>query len=156
MTAELTLKEVLDKAIEKEVQSQLLYADLSRQSREPFTRDALQELVRDEMGHQQFLEKYRRGELSTGALGTEAAVNYRIAERLDLPVVSPDMKLRDVFMLAAIREMASHEFYLGLAEIHPAGELKRLLEMLAKEELDHKQKVETLYTEVAFPQTDGG
>ena len=52
--------------------------------------------------------------------------------------------------------MASHEFYLSLAEIHPAGEIKRLLEELVAQELGHKQRVEFLYTEVAFPQTDGG
>jgi rubrerythrin len=156
MATELTLKKVLDKAIEKEVQSQLLYTDLSQQAVTPATRDALQELVRQEMGHQLILEKYQRGELTSGALGADEAVDYRIAERLDLPDVSPDMKLKDVFMLAAIREMAAHEFYLALSEIHPDGELKRLLDKLAKEELEHKQKVETLYTEVAFPQTDGG
>jgi rubrerythrin len=31
-----------------------------------------------------------------------------------------------------------------------------LLEDLAAQELEHKQKVEFLFTEVAFPQTDGG
>jgi len=46
--------------------------------------------------------------------------------------------------------------YLGLAQIHPAGEVKKLLEELAVQELEHKQKMEFLYSEVAFPQTDGG
>ena len=66
------------------------------------------------------------------------------------------MKLQDVFLLAANREMASHTFYLSLAQIHPAGDAKRLLEELAAQELEHKQRVEFLYTEVAFPQTNGG
>ena len=35
-------------------------------------------------------------------------------------------------------------------------ELKRLLERLASQELKHKQRVEFLYAEVAFPQTNGG
>ena len=66
------------------------------------------------------------------------------------------MKLKDAFLLAANREKASHELYLGLARIHPAGEVKRLLERLASQELKHKQRVEFLYAEVAFPQTNGG
>ncbi len=156
MTTKLTLTEVLDKAIEKEVQSQLLYTDLSRKASDQVAKDALQELVRQEMSHQKLLERYQRGELTRGALGREEAIDYRIAERLDLPDVSPEMKLRDIFMLAAIREMAAHEFYSGLAQIHPAGEVRTLIERLAAQELEHKQKVETLYTEVAFPQTDGG
>ncbi len=34
--------------------------------------------------------------------------------------------------------------------------VKSLLERLASQELEHKQRVEFLYTEVAFPQTNGG
>ena len=75
---------------------------------------------------------------------------------MEQPQLSLEMKLKDVFLLAANREKASHEFYLSLAQIHPDGEVKRLIEELATQELDHKQKVEFLYTEVAFPQTDGG
>jgi rubrerythrin len=70
--------------------------------------------------------------------------------------MTPDMNLKDVFLLAANREKASHEFYLSLARIHPAGKARRLLRRLASQELGHKHKVEFLYTEVAFPQTDGG
>jgi len=66
------------------------------------------------------------------------------------------MQLKDVFLLAANRELHSYELYLALAGLHPLGEAKRLLEMLASQELEHKQRVEFLYTEVAFPQTDGG
>ena len=79
-----------------------------------------------------------------------------IAEHLEQPEISPDMKLKDVFLLAANREKASHEFYLELAGVHPAGQVRRLLEQLASQELEHKRKVEFLYTEVAFPQTNGG
>ncbi|GAI40314.1 unnamed protein product, partial [marine sediment metagenome] len=46
--------------------------------------------------------------------------------------------------------------YLSLAQIHPTGKVKRLIEGLAAQELEHKQRVEFLYTEVAFPQTNGG
>jgi rubrerythrin len=102
------------------------------------------------------LEQYQRGELKAGTLSREQIIDYKIAEHLDQTAVSPDMHLKDVFLLAANRELHSHELYLVLAGLHPPGEAKRLLEELATQELDHKQKVEFLYTEVAFPQTDGG
>jgi rubrerythrin len=66
------------------------------------------------------------------------------------------MALKDVFLLAANREKASHDFYSKLAAVHPMGGVRRLLEQLADQELEHKRRVEFLYTEVAFPQTDGG
>ena len=102
------------------------------------------------------LVKYQRGELKKGVLKSEHTVDYKIAEHLNQPEISPDMKLKDTFLLAANREKASHQFYLSLAQIHPNGEVKRLLQELAAQELEHKQRVESLYTQVAFPQTDGG
>jgi len=156
MVTQLTLEEVLQKAIQKEIESQHLYSDLSQKITDEATRDAFQELSRQEHEHQELLEQYLRGELKGGTLSRGQVIDYKIAERLDQPAISPDMKLKDVFLLAANREKVSHEFYLSLGQIHPAGEVKRLFEELASQELEHKQKAEFLYTEVAFPQTDGG
>jgi len=156
LVTQLTLNEVLDKAIQKEVESQLLYSDLGQKMDDQAAKDAFQELGRQEQRHQNLLEKYSRGELKGGMLSRGQVVDYKIAEHLDQAEISPDMKLPDVFLLAANREKASHEFYISLATIHPAGEAKRLMEELAAQELKHKQRVEFLYTEVAFPQTDGG
>ena len=66
------------------------------------------------------------------------------------------MKLKDVFLLAANREKAAHTFYISFAALHPEGQVRKLLEDLAVQELEHKEKVEFLFTEVASPQTDGG
>jgi rubrerythrin len=156
MASRLTLKEVLEKAISKEIESQRLYVALSQKVDDEAAKDAFQELAQQERGHQNLLERYQRGELKEGALSSGQTIDYRIIERLDQPQVSADMKLKDTFLFAAAREKASHEFYLGLAQVHPPGEVKRLLGELAAQELEHKQRVESLYTQVAFPQTDGG
>lgn len=156
MVTQLTLKEVLEKAIQKEVEARLLYVDLSQKVNNKAAEESFQELAQQEQGHQNLLEQYRRGELKDGALSRGQVVDYKIAEHLDQPEISPEMELKEVFLLAANREKASHEFYLSLARVHPAGKVKRLLEELAAQELKHKRRVEFLYTEVAFPQTDGG
>ena len=119
-------------------------------------KDAFRQLSQQEQGHQKILEQYQRGEFKAGTLSREHVIDYKIAEHLDQPEVSPDMQLKDVFLLAANRELHSYELYLALAGLHPPGEVKRLLKKLAFQELEHKQRVEFLYTEVAFPQTDGG
>jgi len=156
MAAQLTLENILTKAIEKEIESQHLYRDLSQKMADEAAKDAFQQLSREEQEHENLLRKYLRGELRGGALNKEQVLDYKIAEHLEQPELSPGMKLKDVFLLAANREKASHEFYLSLAGVHPAGEVKGLIEQLAAQELEHKQRVEFLYTEVAFPQTDGG
>jgi len=157
MATQFTLNDILEKAIQKEIGSRLLYDDLSQRMKDQAAKDAFQELARQEQGHQNLLEQYRRGELKAGTLISKGqAVDYKIAEHLDQPEISPDMPLKDVFLLAANREMHSHELYLALAGLHSPGEVKRMFEDLASQELEHKQRVEFLYTEVAFPQTDGG
>ena len=123
---------------------------------EPAAKDAFNELARQEREHQERLERYRRGEFKSGTLSGTKLVDYKIAEKLDHVEMSANMSLKDIFLLAANREKASHEFYVALAKIHPAGEVRDLLQELAAQELKHKQTVELLYTEVAFPQTDGG
>lgn len=118
------------------------------------TKDAFEKLSQEEKRHQTLLEQYLRGEIKEGVLSRGQVIDYKIAEHLDQPGMTSDMNLRDVFLLAANREKTSHKFYLSLARIHPAGKARRLLTRLASQELKHK--VEFLYTEVAFPQTDGG
>lgn len=155
MPDRLTLGKILDAAIQKEIESQRLYMQLSAMVGKPPASDALEALCREEKVHQDRLERYRAGKLK-GALSKDQIVDYHIAELAEGPDVSPNMQLKDAFLLAANREKASHELYVTLAAIHPDGEVKSLLLQLAGQELEHKQKVESLYTQVAYPQTDGG
>ncbi len=156
MARKLTVESVLKKAIEKEIEAQHLYQGLSQKVSETAAKDAFIQLSEEEKGHEELLRKYQHGELGTGKLRKTSLLDYRIAEYLDQPEITPDMALKDIFLLAANREKASHDFYVNLAAVHPEGEVKNLLERLATQELKHKRKVEFLYTEVAFPQTDGG
>ena len=156
MVTKLTVQAILEKAIEKEIESQQLYQGLSRKMSNTAARDAFLKLSREEEGHEELLRKYLRGELGEGGLKKEQVLDYKIAEHLEQPEVTPSMGLRQVFLVAANREKASYEFYLSLAGVHPAGRVRELLGQLASQELEHKRRVEFLYTEVAFPQTDGG
>ncbi len=49
---QLTLKEVLKKGIEKEVQSRLLYIELSQKVSDKTAKDDCKEITRQEQGHQ--------------------------------------------------------------------------------------------------------
>ena len=152
----LTVQDILRQGIAREVESQRLYQDLGTRVQSPAARYAFSLLVSQEEGHQHILERYLKGGLAEGSLDIKHVVDYHIAEHLQQPEVTPGMQLPDIFLVAARRERNSFDFYTSLADIHPEGEMKKLLNKLAAEELGHKQKVESLYAEVAFPQTDGG
>jgi rubrerythrin len=66
------------------------------------------------------------------------------------------MSSAEVFLTAAHRELRSHRFYTELAGQHAAGEAREILLKMANEELRHKEKMEYLYANTAFPQTSGG
>jgi rubrerythrin len=151
-----TLEWVLRKAIQKEVASWLLYNNLSRKLEQPAAREACRNLALKEKEHERRLGQYLDGEIESGALDGCQVLDYKIAEHLEQPSVYPDMKPADVFLLAARREKAAHDLYQALAQLHPPGKARDLLEELACEEMEHKNQVELLYNEVAFPQTDGG
>lgn len=156
MATRLTVQSLLEKAIEKEIEAQHLYRDLSQKVTASAAKDASSQLSREEKGHEEILRKYLFGDIGKGGLKRDSVLDYKIADYLDQPEITPDMELKDIFLLAAKREKASHDFYASLAAAHPEGGVRRLLEQLSDQELEHKRKVEFLYTEVAFPQTDGG
>ena len=156
MPKQLNLKDILALAVLKEIEAQELYADLCRKSNSRVVQEAFQALIQQEKQHQTLLEKYRAGEMKQGALRMEHPCDYHIAEHFAEPKPAAGMELKDAFLFDADREKASHEFYLKLARLHVAGEVRILLEKLASQELEHKAVVESLFTEVAFPQTDGG
>ena len=66
------------------------------------------------------------------------------------------MESKDIYLIAAHRELNSYNFYKELAAIQPDGDVKEMLLKMANEELKHKEKVEYLYANTAFPQTEGG
>ena len=156
MEKQLTLKEVLEGAIQKEIMSRFLYIGLRQRVKKQASRDAFQALAEQEEVHQRILEDYLHGRFKEGLLSPSVVVDYKVADYLDQPDISPTMELKDVFLLAANKEKTAHDLYTTLAGIHPNGYVKRLLEDLASQELEHKNRIENLYTEVAFPQTDGG
>jgi rubrerythrin len=156
VAAEITLREVLDSAIQKEILSRFLYVGLRQRVKNQASKDAFQALAEQEEMHQHILEDYLHGKLKEGALNAGLVVDYKIADCLDQPEISPTMEMKEVFLLAAKKEKAAHDLYINLSAIHPNGTVKHLLENLASQELEHKNLIETLYTEVAYPQTDGG
>lgn len=156
MADTMTIENVLEKAIKKEIEAQELYSNLQETIKNEAAQDILKQLTKVEKKHEELLRRYQRGELGEGVLEAGHVIDYKIAEYLKQPEISPDMKLDEVLLLASNREKASYEFYLVLAGAHPLGSVKTLLEDLASQELEHKQKVEYLYNEVAFPQTSGG
>ena len=70
--------------------------------------------------------------------------------------MAAQLSLRDVLGKAIQKEIESQRLYTDLSQKVKDNSARTVFQDLARQELEHKQRVESLYTEVAFPQTDGG
>jgi len=70
--------------------------------------------------------------------------------------MAAQLSLRDVLDKAVQKEIESQRLYTDLSQKVKDNSARTVFQDLAAQELEHKQRIESLYTEVAFPQTDGG
>ncbi len=151
-----SLESIIDKAIKREEEAYDFYTGLLSRVTDTIALDALKFLAAEEKKHKEFLVSYRGGGYQSNGLRMTDVVDYKIAQYVDSPDIQKDLESKDVYLVAAHRELNSYNFYKELAGIQPAGEVREMLLKMANEELKHKEKVEYLYSNTAFPQTQGG
>lgn len=150
------LGSLIDIAIEREDEAYGFYMGLYNKIEDKSVKDTLKFLADEEQKHKEFLVNYREGRYGPDSLRLTDVVDYKIAEYLEEPNIKKDMDSKDVYLVAAHRELQSYNFYKALADLHPDGEAKKMFLKMANEEMKHKEKVEYLYSNTAFPQTAGG
>lgn len=150
------VSDIFEMAIKREEEAYDFYMDIHAEIADPSVKETLEFIAGEEKKHKAFLVNYREGNFGAKGLRMSDAVNYKIAEYLEEPEVDADMKPEDVYLVASHREQRSHLFYTELANLHADGEPREMLLKMANEELKHKEKMEYLYANTAFPQTSGG
>ena len=150
------LSEIIDLAIQREEEAYDFYKDILSKLEDTSIKDTIQFIANEEIKHKAFLVKYRKGDYGPDALRMTDVVDYKISEYLEEPEITKETKREDVYLIASHRELKSHRFYTELANMHDANNIKEMLLKMANEELKHKEKMEYLYANTAFPQTAGG
>jgi rubrerythrin len=152
----LTLEALIALAIKNEEEAYESYMELYGLVEDKDAKDTLKFMAQEEKQHKAYLVKYRDGGFRGSALPMNAPVDYKIAEQEEKPEIRKDVRTREVYLIAANKELNAAQFYQDLAKMHPDGDVKDLLLGMAQQELRHKEKVEYLYTNTAFTQTAGG
>ena len=150
------LDSIVERAIRNEEEARQFYLDLAQIVTDKMAKDTLLYLASEEKKHKEYLLRYRQETVIGNPAIIDEELNNKLAEFLKPPAIKADMESKDVYLLAAKRELNSYNFYMGMASIHPGGEIKQILLKMANEEMKHKEKVEYLYTNTAFVQTEGG
>ena len=80
----------------------------------------------------------------------DTTADYKIAESLDTPNLSIDMKPADAITLAMKKEEDAMNLYTEFANLSTDEEQKKVFLNLARMEQGHKTKLEDLYVGMAF------
>lgn len=150
------VSDIIEIAIQREEDAYAFYMDILSKVADPGVKNTLEFIAGEEKKHKAFWVNYRAGNFGAQALRMSDVVDYKIAEYLKEPPVDEKTKPEDVYLAASHRELRSHQFYAALARLHAVGEPREMLLKMANEELKHKEKMEYLYANTAFPQTSGG
>lgn len=151
-----SLQSVIGTAIKNEEEARAFYLGLYDLVQDALARETLKFLAAEELAHKEFLQDYLKGEKKFASLSLDTPIDYHIAQYTEKPDPKKNLNSSDVYLVAAHREWNSYNFYKALAALQPAGEVREMLLRMADQELKHKEKVEYLYSNTAFPQTAGG
>ncbi len=143
------LQPLIEQAIRQEELSHEFYTRLAKLVTHQETRETLEWLAKDELEHKAFLESCLT---PSGCALAGHAQDTHLAEVMKTPAITSEMTPKEALMVAMKREESAYHFYQRLATLQPPGDARVFLEKMAKMELGHKEKVEYLYANVAFPE----
>ena len=135
-------EEILEFAIEREVESHEFYMRLAESVERPLMRKVFEDFAAEELGHKAKLEAAKRGQV---LLGQPQVQSLGIADYLTDVEPKAEMSYQDALVLAMKKEKAAYRLYLDLAAIAEAEELTDMFLSLAQEEAKHKLRFEIEY-----------
>ncbi|MHB8069808.1 MAG: ferritin-like domain-containing protein [Desulfobaccales bacterium] len=147
MSTEIT--DIINSAISQENQSHEFYLRMANLVSQAETKETFQYLAQEELEHKAFLQSCFTPE---GCKLVGHPQNVHLAEHLQAPEITPDMPPKEALVIAMKQEESAHRFYQTLAGLQPPGEIRSFLEKMAQMELSHKEKMEYLYDNTAFPE----
>jgi rubrerythrin len=136
--------DVLDFAIDREIEANEFYVDLAKRMKRPAMREVFEGFAKEELGHKAKLEALKRG----GKIPARRPVpDLRMADYIVNAEPTADMTYEDALVLAMKKEKAAFRLYLDLAAQVQNEDQKALFLALAEEEARHKLRFEIEYDE---------
>lgn len=139
---------IMDFAIGEEIEARDFYKEVAQTTSDKSLRVIFEELAQEEEEHRLTLESLKTKQIQKFTF--RGVADYKIAETVDTPKLSMNMKPADAIALAMKKEEESMKMYEGLAKAATEEEELHLFMNLAKMEQGRKAKMEELYTQTAF------
>jgi rubrerythrin len=143
-------KNIIKFAMENEIEAQKFYEEAAQKVANTQLKEMFADFAKEEKRHREILKQVyisnRMGDYF------DEGRDYHIAEEVDLPELSTDMKPADAIALAMKKEEAAMVQYTALAETCPEPDKKKVFLDLAAMERGHKLKMENAFVDIGFPE----
>ncbi|MBM3188424.1 MAG: hypothetical protein FJZ90_06850 [Chloroflexi bacterium] len=151
-TAGNPIQDILRTAIQREIDAYTLYNTTAERVDASHSKELLQDLAAQELGHRKRLESLLAGNVFRviSRAQRKKVQDLKLTDYLVEVPLTPDSDFQDILIVAGKREKASHDLYAALAKVSEDPETTKLFEFLANEELTHKNRVETLYEDIVY------
>jgi rubrerythrin len=149
-----TFEKIVDMAIANEIEAWEFYQAVAEKIKEPHLKEMFEGFAREEKGHEQLLRDLLSNFLSKGAmaLNFKETTDYKVAETVDEPRLSLEMKPADAIALAMKKEERAMKEYTLLAEACKDEGQKKVFLDLAAMERGHKLQLEGMFVDIGYPE----
>lgn len=138
-------EEIINFAIEKEIEAAAFYENLASKVKNPVMKDAVLSMADEERKHERILSNLTPKQLS--GFTEPPLEDFKISDYMAEPPVTDDITYPDLLVLAMKREERAHAMYAELEQRAADGATRKVFSLLKTEELKHKRKLESEYEE---------
>ena len=142
-----SVEEILDFAIEREIEANKFYTELAEQMDRSEMRKVFEDFAKEELNHKAKLEAVKQAGFIISS-GQKEVPGLGISDYVVDVEPKPDMSYADTLVVAMKKEKAAFRLYLDLATVAEDEELINLFLSLANEEAKHKLRFEVEYDDV--------
>jgi rubrerythrin len=136
-------QEMIQFAIQREIESVDFYNKASKMVKHSGTRDLFLDFMKQEEGHKKKLEEVRVGKISLEKI--EKIPNLKISDYMVEAELKPEISYADILRIAMKREEHSVSLYTDLNKKNQDENLGNLFTFLIQEESKHKYFIEKIY-----------
>ncbi|MCA1926918.1 MAG: ferritin family protein [Calditerrivibrio sp.] len=147
---EITIREALEDAKEKETFAYEFYMKLLDFVKDLGAKSIIRELAEEEVKHRELIESVMSGgKISNLGLDVKCYYTDLGISKIVLPkVIKEDMTVQDILQIAMKHEDNSRVFYEKLADKFSGQEVEELFRRLAIEEACHRNNIQKMYDEI--------
>lgn len=140
-----SMDDVINFAIDREIKAMEFYQQCADRAKNPGIKKFFQEMVEEEQRHRDLLKDLNPVDL--GEIKLPEVENLKISDYLIEVKFHDALTYQEALTLAMKKEEKAHAFYAAWQTKCIHEKTAKVFELLAKEELKHKRKIETIYDE---------